>query len=303
MARVESSAALDHLRTLFHAGTVGNLTDGQLLERFVVADLKTAEHAFTVLVERHGPMVLGVCRRILQDPHDAADAFQGTFLVLVRRATALRVDDSLGRWLYGVSRRVAMQARKAAVRRSARQVSGVESLVAPSHDPEQAELLAALDDEIVRLPAKYQAAVILCDLEGLTHEAAARHLGCPIGTVESRLARGRQRLRASSDPSRLHLLDVSVGPGAPGAIGVGVSTAEVGECRGPRGRSGHGRGSDRRSCARFNPRARCWRLRDDGCNPNQVRPVRLSCAGSRDDGSDPRKHDDRTGNPGPLHSG
>jgi HlyD family secretion protein len=91
MARVESSAALDHLRTLLHGGTVGDLTDGQLLERFVVADVKTAEHAFAVLVERHGPTVLGVCRRILKDPHDAADAFQGTFLVLVRAASRRRL--------------------------------------------------------------------------------------------------------------------------------------------------------------------------------------------------------------------
>jgi RNA polymerase sigma factor (sigma-70 family) len=195
MARVELSAAFHHLQTLLHTGTFGGLTDGQLVERFVVADVETAEHAFAALVARHGPMVLGVCRRILKDPHDAADAFQATFLVLVRKATAVRVDDSLGRWLYGVSRRVAMQARKAAARRSAHQVSAVESLEAPSHDPERAEPLAALDEEIVRLPAKYQSAVVLCDLEGLTHEAAARQLGCPVGTIESRLARGRQRLR------------------------------------------------------------------------------------------------------------
>jgi RNA polymerase sigma factor (sigma-70 family) len=195
MARVESSAALRHLHTLFHVGTVGGLTDGQLLERFVVADVKTAEHAFEALVARHGPMVLGVCRRILKDPHDAADAFQATFLVLVRKATTLRVDDSLGRWLHGVSRRIALQARKAAARRSARQVSAVESLQAAVHDPERTELMATLDDEIVRLPAKYQTAVVLCDLEGLTHEAAALQLGCPVGTIASRLSRGRQRLR------------------------------------------------------------------------------------------------------------
>jgi RNA polymerase sigma factor (sigma-70 family) len=195
MARVESSAAFHHLHTLLHEGTVGGLTDGELLERFVVADVKTSEHAFAALVARHGPMVQGVCLRILKDPHDAADAFQTTFLVLVRKATTLRVDDSLGRWLHGVSRRVAMQTRKAAARRSARQISAVESLQSPVYDPAQVELMATLDDEIVRLPAKYQTAVVLCDLEGLTHEAAARRLGCPVGTIASRLARGRQRLR------------------------------------------------------------------------------------------------------------
>jgi RNA polymerase sigma factor (sigma-70 family) len=195
MARVESSVALHHLHTLLHAGTLGCLTDRQLLERFVRADVKTAEHAFAALVARHGPMVLGVCLRILKDPHDAADAFQTTFLVLVRKATTLRVDDSLGRWLHGVSRRIALQARKAAARRSARQVSAVKALQSAVHDPERAELMAVLDDEIVRLPARLQTAVVLCDLEGLTQEAAARQLGCPVGTVASRLSRGRERLR------------------------------------------------------------------------------------------------------------
>jgi RNA polymerase sigma factor (sigma-70 family) len=195
MAHIESSSALRDLHVLFHVGTVGHLTDGQLLERFVAADVEVAEHSFGVLVTRHGPMVLGVCRRVLKDPHDAADAFQATFLVLVRKARTLRFEGSLSRWLYGVSRRVAMQARKDAARRASRQVSAVESLEAPVHDPERAELLAALDDEIVRLPAKYQTAVVLCDLQELTHAAAARHVGCPVGTIESRLTRGRQRLR------------------------------------------------------------------------------------------------------------
>jgi len=195
MARVESSAALHHLNALFYEGATGGLTDGQLVERFVVADVKSAELAFAALVARHGPMILGVCRRILKDPHDSADAFQATFLVLVRKATTLRVDDSLGRWLHGVSRRIAMQARKAAARRSARQVSALESLQAPIYDPAQVELMATLDDEIVRLPAKYRTAGVLCDLDGLTHEAAARQLGCPVGTIASRLSRGRHRLR------------------------------------------------------------------------------------------------------------
>ena len=134
MARVESSAAVHHLRTLFGVGTVGGLTDRQLLERFV-ANVDLAEHAFASLVARHGPMVLGVCERILKDPHVAADAFQATFLVLVRKAPTLCIDDSLGRWLYGVSRRISMQARKAAARWSARQVSDVDWLETLAYDP------------------------------------------------------------------------------------------------------------------------------------------------------------------------
>ncbi|MFI5457571.1 MAG: sigma-70 family RNA polymerase sigma factor [Isosphaerales bacterium] len=197
MARVGSSALLPHLHTLFNVGVSGALTDGQLLERFVARDLGTAESAFETLVARHGPMVQGVCRRILRDPHDAADAFQATFLVLVRRAATLQVEDSLGGWLHEVSRRIAMQARSSAARRSAREVPvpGMESMEAPAQDPDRGELLAIIDEEIARLPEKYRVAVVLCDLEGLSHPVVARQLGCPVGTIESRLSRGRERLR------------------------------------------------------------------------------------------------------------
>ena len=140
-------------------------------------------------------MVWGVCRRLLPDRYAAADAFQATFLVLVRRASAVRVDDSLGPWLYGVSRRVAARARATSLRRRARETGGVEAVAGPAPDPGRAERLAILDEEIGRLPERQRAAVVLCDLEGLPHEEAARRLGCPVGTVESRLSRGRQRLR------------------------------------------------------------------------------------------------------------
>ena len=221
MARVESSAALYHLHTLWHTGTVGGLTDGQLLERFVAADAKTAEHAFAALVARHGPMVLGVCSRILKDPHDAADAFQATFLVLVRKAITLRVEDSLGRWLYGVSRRVAMQARKVAARRSAREVSSTESLEAPSYNPENAELLAALDEEIVRLPAKYQAAVVLCDLEGLSHEAAAQPARLP-GRYDRKPSNARARTSPKqADPCGFNSWAMVSGPAFRGHLASG----------------------------------------------------------------------------------
>jgi RNA polymerase sigma factor (sigma-70 family) len=195
MSPAESSIVHRQVHILFNAGVVGDLTDGQLLERFMARRDEGGECAFAALVDRHGPMVLGVCRRILRDPHDAADAFQATFLILIRKANSVRVTDSLGRWLYGVSRRVALQARAASVRRSSREVSGSEALAVSAPEPDGAERLAALDEEIARLPEKYRAAVLLCDLGRLTHEAAARQLCCPVGTVESRLSRGRSLLR------------------------------------------------------------------------------------------------------------
>jgi RNA polymerase sigma factor (sigma-70 family) len=195
MSQAESSIVHRQVHILFNAGVVGNLTDGQLLERFMARRDEGGECAFAALVERHGPMVLGVCRRILRDPHDAADAFQATFLILIRKANRVRVTDSLGRWLYGVSRRVALQARAAAVRRSSIEVPGSKALAVSVPEPDRDERLAALDEEIARLPEKYRAVVLLCDLGRLTHEAAARQLGCPVGTVESRLSRGRSLLR------------------------------------------------------------------------------------------------------------
>jgi RNA polymerase sigma-70 factor (ECF subfamily) len=191
----DPSAVVRDVQTLFGAGTLGGLTDGQLLERFVTRRDAGAEAAFTALVQRHGPMVWGVCRRILNDPHAAADAFQATFLVLVRKAVTVRVEDSLGRWLYGVSRRVARLARAVNDRRSARDGRGVEMVAEPDTDTDRSELLARLDEEIARLPERYRAAMVLCDLGRLSHEEAARQLGCAVGTVGSRLAQGRQRLR------------------------------------------------------------------------------------------------------------
>jgi RNA polymerase sigma factor (sigma-70 family) len=195
MSHAESSIVHRQIHILFSAGALGDLTDGQLLERFVARRDEGAESAFAALVERHGPMVLGVCRRLLRNPQDAADAFQATFLILVQKAETVRVTDSLGRWLYGVSRRVALHARADSIRRSSIEVPGSEALAAPAPEPDGDERLAVLDEEIARLPEKYRAAVLLCDLGTLTHEAAARQLGCPVGTVESRLSRGRNLLR------------------------------------------------------------------------------------------------------------
>jgi HlyD family secretion protein len=187
-------AVLRQLDRLFNVGTCQELTDGQLLERFATDRDLAAEQAFAILLERHGPMVLRVCRGVLDDPHDAQDAFQATFLVLVRKARALWVRDSLGPWLHQVAYRTASCARSAIARRRRheRRAAKKEEVV---HAEPALELERLLHHEIDRLPERYRAPVVLCDLEGRSHEQAARHLGWPVGTVKSRLSRGRERLR------------------------------------------------------------------------------------------------------------
>ncbi|WP_068412183.1 RNA polymerase sigma factor [Planctomyces sp. SH-PL62] len=140
-------------------------------------------------------MVWGVCLRILDDPHLAADAFQATFLILVRKAATIRVEASLGRWLYGVSRKVALRVRKSLIRRPIHGDGEFERVAAPEVASERSEMLAALDEEIARLPERYREVLVLCDLGGVAHAEAARRLGCAVGTVGSRLSRGRDRLR------------------------------------------------------------------------------------------------------------
>jgi RND family efflux transporter MFP subunit len=182
------------LRTLFNIGAVRELTDGQLLERFATERGEAAELAFAVLVERHGPMVMRVCRSVLTELHDAQDAFQATFLVLVKRARGLWVRDSVGPWLHQVAYRTASCARRitARHRRLERHVAKSEY---DTHIERDVELERLLHEEIDRLPERYRSPVVLCDLESRTHEQAARHLGWPVGTVKSRLSRGRERLR------------------------------------------------------------------------------------------------------------
>jgi RNA polymerase sigma factor (sigma-70 family) len=157
-----------------------------------------AEPAFTLLVERHGPMVLRVCRSVLRDPHDAEDALQATFLVLVHRARTIRKRESLGPWLHGVALRIAACARTGAARRRAherRWAERQETASGRGPDPDHAEVRHAIHDEIGRLPDRYRAPIVLCDLESRPLDEAARQLGWPLGTVKSRLNRGRQRLR------------------------------------------------------------------------------------------------------------
>jgi RNA polymerase sigma factor (sigma-70 family) len=200
MTRRSSGAVLRQIHTLFTAGSSHGLSDQQLLERFVARRDAVAELAFATLVERHGAMVLGVCRRILADSHEAEDAFQATFLVLVRQAGSIRVDGSLGRWLYGVATRVATHARANVRRRQARERSGLYSVDVRSRDTSTdttglADVQMIVAEELDRLPARFKAPIVLCDLEGRSNEEAAHFLGCPVGTVKSRLSRARTRLR------------------------------------------------------------------------------------------------------------
>jgi RNA polymerase sigma-70 factor (ECF subfamily) len=198
MAKGRHDDALREVRTLFSVGAIGGLTDRQLLDRFLGARDAAGEAAFAVLVERHGPMVLRTCRSIVGDPHAAEDAFQATFLILLRRAHALWVRQSLGPWLHSVASRVASSARSTAARRGAlerRAAASVPTASISREEPGGGDLGAVLQEEIDRLPSSYRAAVVLCYLEGLTHEQAARHLAWPVGTVRSRLARGRRRLQ------------------------------------------------------------------------------------------------------------
>jgi RNA polymerase sigma factor (sigma-70 family) len=173
---------------------VAGVTESGLLARFLTQGDGVA---FESLVARHGPMVLGVCRRVLSDPHDVEDAFQATFLVLVRKAGSLRDGDRLGPWLHGVASRIAVRARSQASRRRAIEGRAARAAtVDASPSVDWGDIRPVLDEELRRLPERYRAAIVLCCLEGLGPEEAARQLGCPAGTVKSRLARGRQRLRA-----------------------------------------------------------------------------------------------------------
>ncbi len=189
-------AASGPWRALFEGGAVAGLSDAELLDRFVAGPGEGAEVAFAALVERHGPMVLGVCRRIVADRHDADDAFQATFLILARDARSVRVGDTLGRWLYGVSRRVALRERAVAARRPKPGGEAPEGWPAPEPVGPDAEVRGALDEEVARLPRSIREAVALCHFEGLSFAEAAARLGCAPGTVGSRLTRGRQLLRS-----------------------------------------------------------------------------------------------------------
>jgi RNA polymerase sigma factor (sigma-70 family) len=193
MANGQLNLFIRHLKRMVGPTEGGGLSDAQLLERWIAG---RDEAAFEVILWRHGPMVLGVCRRVLADAHDVDDAFQATFLTFVRCAAAIRKREALGAWLYQVAYRVALRARVRRQQRAAREEIGVEALCSePSSDPLWRDVRPVLDEEIDRLPTKYRAAFVLCYLQGQTNEEAAQSLGCPVGTIQSRLAWARERLR------------------------------------------------------------------------------------------------------------
>jgi RNA polymerase sigma factor (sigma-70 family) len=181
------------LRQLALAGQAAGPTDGQLLDCFLRTRQEAAFHA---LVKRHGPMVFGVCRRILGHTHDAEDAFQATFLVLVRKAATIQPREAVGNWLYGVACRTALKARALRARRSAREkLAPTMKPPTRTEEPPADDWQPILDQELAGLPDKYRLPIVLCDLEGKTAAQVARTQRIPIGTVFSRLARGRALLR------------------------------------------------------------------------------------------------------------
>jgi RNA polymerase sigma factor (sigma-70 family) len=193
MPAPSASSLVDFVRRLALSPGARDASDHQLLERFVVW---RDEAAFRALLHRYGGLVLGVCRRLLTQTQDIEDAFQATFLVLVRRASDIERGELLGNWLYGVALRTASKARSQAARRSARQQPLLD---AADFDTTLAaqwrDVRSVLDEEIDRLPAKYRMPFVLCYLEGKTNDEAAQVLACPRGTIQSRLSWARERLR------------------------------------------------------------------------------------------------------------
>ena len=187
---------LTHLRAVA-AGGNGGVSDAQLLDRFFAG---RDEAAFELLVRRHERLVFGVCRRVLGQAHDAEDAFQATFLVLARKAASIAHGGAVASWLYKVAYRVALAARTERTRRGRREKSldaaaDVAAATEATCLVERADLCALLDEELSRMPERFRTVAVLCYLEGMTVEEAAQQLGCPRGTVASRLARARARLR------------------------------------------------------------------------------------------------------------
>ena len=193
-AMFSSAAAAKSLPSPAKPGDTGELRDEQLLSRFFN---ERDDAAFAAILKRHGPLVYGVCQRVLCDGNDAEDAFQATFLVLVRKGGTLREPSRLASWLYGVAHRIARKIRaKAALRtRSERQVTEMPTSTAAS-DMTLDELRKVLDEEISQLPQKYALPLVLCYLEGKTNAEAAEQLGWPEGSMSRRLSRARDLLRS-----------------------------------------------------------------------------------------------------------
>jgi RNA polymerase sigma factor (sigma-70 family) len=185
------------LDALWSAGVLGTKTDGELLEYFRTDSGAAGQEAFRILVERHGPMVLGLCRSLVKDCHEAEDAFQATFLVLVRRADSIRRRDTIGPWLHGVAARVARRAFNRSVRREKRERRCYsDEPVAGDFAPERAAIEQVVHEEIARLRESLRGPLVLCGLMGLSYDVAARQLGLSAPTLRGRLHRARKQLAA-----------------------------------------------------------------------------------------------------------
>jgi len=233
MTDTYSTARFDkQIRTLFSIGTMGAMTDGALLDHFAQGG-EPAEPAFATLVERHGPMVLRVCRNLLADAHLAEDAFQVTFLLLARRAGSIHNPDALAGWLHRVARRVAIDARVRTKRRKDRERSQAAEVAVTADNPvERDEVHEIVHQEIDRLDRTHRLPIVLCALEGVSQEEAAQRLGWPVGTVKSRLVRGRRRLEARLSRRGVApaiVLATASGPGAspPVPLALAVATTRI----------------------------------------------------------------------------
>jgi RNA polymerase sigma factor (sigma-70 family) len=191
----QANRLMPTLRRVVLARQAASRSDGELLGAFV--DGRDAD-AFAELVRRHGPMVLGVCRRVVGDHATADDAFQASFLVLARRAAGVRPREQVGNWLYGVAYRTALKARMVLARRRSRekQVDAMPEPTAPAARTDWTDLLSVIDEELARLPDKLRLPVVLCDLEGRPQREVAKHLNVPPATLATRLASARRTLAA-----------------------------------------------------------------------------------------------------------
>ena len=181
-----------YIHSLLSAASAAGISDAALLARYIEG---RDESAFTELVRRHGPMVRGVCRRVLPSPQDAEDAFQATFLVLMNKAASIRKRASLACWLHGVALRVAVRLLRNNQRRQVQPLPP-EGVPEPERDDVSwREVKRLVDEELARLPERYRMPLILCYLEGKTREEAAAELGWGLPAFRGRLERGRQRLR------------------------------------------------------------------------------------------------------------
>jgi RNA polymerase sigma factor (sigma-70 family) len=193
-----------HIRGLVQQSPGAEWTDAQLLDRYAASG---DEAAFAALVQRHGRLVRAVCRHVLRQEQDVEDAVQATFLVLARKVASIRKRTALVSWLHGVAFRIALNARKMALRRrSFEQRGALRTPEQPVSEAALHELQALLDQEVQRLPEKYRAPFVLCCLEGLSKAEAARQLGWKQGTVSGRVARARERLRQGHSKCLFHFI-------------------------------------------------------------------------------------------------